>query len=68
MKGFFYHQLYAAVCCAEINKIDSAFSILERISFNQWFDDYEALLTESRFEKLKKDKRWLPVLEKIKKN
>ena len=49
-------------------KIDSAFSILERISFNQWFDDYEALLTESRFEKLKKDKRWLPVLEKIKKN
>ncbi len=66
--GFPYHQLYAAVCCSEINNIDSAFAILERITYRQLFSDYESVISEKRLEVLKKDKRWLLLLDKISKN
>ena len=63
-----YHQFNAAVCCSEINNIDSTYAILERISFKQGFDGFESLVSEERFEKLKKDKRWLAILFKVEQN
>lgn len=59
-------SLYKAACSwATANAPDSAFQKLDAIVAKSYFG-YEQLSTDSHFNSIRADKRWLPLLERIK--
>ncbi len=63
------HDRYKAACSWALANIpDSAFFSLQRITDNLYFDKYDKIIIEKDFNSLHDDKRWLPLLTKIKEN
>ena len=60
---------YNAACCwARAKKPDSAFRFLQLLIARVNYADYEKVYYEPAFKKLKRDKRWQPMIKKIKLN
>jgi hypothetical protein len=58
----------AAICWALSANPDSAFYQLNRIATLGNFGNHEMLLSNSSFESLKNDKRWNPLIKRVKEN
>jgi len=60
---------YKAACCYSLsNNIDSAFYQLNRIVINGKYTDYDEFEKESSFIKLHTDKRWVALIDLMRRN
>ncbi len=67
-KGKINDRYNAAKAWASINNNDSAFFNLNRITEKVFFSDFDKTINETTFNALHNDKRWKPLIEKIKQN
>ncbi len=67
-KGFPNDRYNAACSWAMANNLDSAFFNLERIAYRSHYSNYDHIIYDNDLQGLRLDKRWQPLIEKIKEN
>lgn len=67
-KGTVKDRYNAALAWTMTQNPDSAFFNLDRIVDKLFFSNYDSIVKEVNFHPLHSDKRWLPLLDRIKKN
>ncbi|MDI9312195.1 MAG: hypothetical protein QM535_18415 [Limnohabitans sp.] len=67
-KGKVYDRYMLAICYTKLNKVDSAFSQLERMAVGGKFSHHDLLEGDENFNSLKNDKRWKIIIDIMKKN